>query len=235
MSTPHIRAEKGQIADRVIMPGDPKRAERIATQHLSDAVLVTDVRGILGFTGHHNGRPVTVMASGMGMPSLTIYATELAREYGVRQIVRVGTAGGLTERVRLGDVVIASGAHTDSAMTRGRVPGVSLSHIPDFALAANAVQHANARVPDGNTVHVGAVLTTDHFYLERPELMRALAAHGALATEMEAAGLYAVGMAESIRTLAIVTISDHLLTGEEMSSEDREARFQTALSIALAV
>lgn len=130
MSTPHIRADIGDIASRVVMPGDPRRAERIAREHLDGAKLVTDVRGILGFTGHWRGEPLTVMASGMGMPSLTIYATELAREYGVTQIVRVGTAGGLVEHVQVGDVVIATGAHTDSGMTAGRIPGVQFSHVP---------------------------------------------------------------------------------------------------------
>jgi purine-nucleoside phosphorylase len=234
MSTAHIGAAKGEIAPVVIMPGDPRRAERIARSSLEDARLVTEVRGILGFTGTHRGRPMSVLASGMGMPSMTIYATELAREYGVTQIVRVGTAGGISERVALGDVVIATSAHTDSAMSTARVPGVHLSHCPDPRLAFAALG-AGELIQDARRVHAGPVLTSDHFYLERPELMAALAAHGTLAVEMEAAALYAVGMAEHVRTLAVMTISDHLLTGEAMSSTEREERFGTALQIALAL
>ncbi|WP_062517229.1 purine-nucleoside phosphorylase [Demequina gelatinilytica] len=234
MPTPHIRAERGQIAERVIMPGDPKRAERIATEYLEGAELVTDVRGILGFTGTWDGRRVTAMASGMGAPSITIYATELAREYGVTQIVRVGTAGGMSTEVGVRDVIIATGAHTDSATTASRIPGVSFSHVPDFGLASAAVAEAS-RLGGDARVHAGTLFTSDHFYLERPELSAALTAHGTLAVEMEAAALYAVGAAERIRTLAIVTVSDHLLTGESMSSEERETQFDAAVRIALAL
>lgn len=232
MATAHINAKPGEIADRVIMPGDPRRAERMANEHLDNATLVTDVRGILGFTGAYEGRRTTVMASGMGMPSLTIYATELAREYGVQQIIRVGTAGGLTEEIALGDVVIATAAHTDSSMTASRIPGVRFSHTPDFALAAAAAEVARTTANHG-TVHTGAVFTSDHFYLERPEITTALAQHGTLAVEMEAAGLYAVGASEHIRTLAIVTITDNLATGAQLSSQEREANFATAAGVAL--
>lgn len=234
MPTPHIRAERGQIAPRVIMPGDPRRAERIARDYLDDAVLVTDVRGILGFTGTWEGRPVTAMASGMGGPSITIYATELAREYGVEQIVRVGTAGAMRADVAVRDVVIATGAHTDSSTMASRIPGVHFSHVADFSLARAAVAEAE-RLAAEVTVHAGQVFTSDHFYLERPALSDALAAHGTLAVEMEAAALYAVGAAERIRTLAIVTISDHLLTGESMTAEERESQFGTAVRVALAL
>ncbi|WP_062386723.1 purine-nucleoside phosphorylase [Demequina iriomotensis] len=234
MPTPHIRAERGQIADRVIMPGDPRRAERIAVDYLDDAELVTDVRGILGFTGTWEGRRVTAMASGMGAPSMTIYATELAREYGVTQIVRVGTAGGMSTDVHVRDVIIATGAHTDSGMTASRIPGVSFSHLADFGLARAAVETA-AALPGDAAVHAGAVFTSDHFYLARPELTAALTAHGTLAVEMEAAALYAVGAAEGVRTLAVVTVSDHLVTGESMTADERETQFDAAVRIALAL
>ncbi|WP_062316589.1 purine-nucleoside phosphorylase [Demequina maris] len=234
MPTPHIRAERGQIADRVIMPGDPRRAERIATDYLEGAELVTDVRGILGFTGTWEGRRVTAMASGMGAPSITIYATELAREYGVRQIVRVGTCGGMSTDVAVRDVIIATGAHTDSVMTASRIPGVQFSHLADFSLARGAVAEAE-RMGGDAAIHAGAVFTSDHFYLERPALTEALTAHGTLAVEMEAAALYAVGAAERIRTLAVVTVSDHLVTGESMTSEERETQFDVAARIALAL
>ncbi|MFP5359024.1 MAG: purine-nucleoside phosphorylase [Actinomycetes bacterium] len=238
MPTPHIRAARGEIAPIVVMPGDPRRAARIASDYLQEAVLVTDVRGILGFTGTWQGRRVTAMASGMGGPSMTIYATELAREYGVEQIVRVGTAGAMSADVAVSDVIIATGAHTDSGMTASRIPGVHFSHLADFGLARAAVDAAATLGGDLETpvrVHAGPVFTSDHFYLERPALTAALTAHGTLAVEMEAAALYAVGAAEGVRTLAIVTVSDHLVTGESMTAEERETRFDTAVRIALSV
>lgn len=230
MSTPHIGAAPGQIAPRVIMPGDPRRAERIAREHLADAELVTDIRGILGFTGTHEGMPVTVIASGMGGPSMTIYATELARFYGVERIVRVGTSGALRDDVAVRDVIVATAAHTDSAMSASRIPGISFSHAPDFALAAAAVRGAETA---SARTHVGAVFSSDHFYLERPAITAALGAHGTLAVEMEAAALYAVGAAEGIQTLAVLTVSDHVLTGEALPASERESAFAGALGLAL--
>ena len=231
MSTPHIAAGKGEIAKRVIMPGDPKRAERIARDHLDDARLVTDVRGILGFTGTVGGEPVTVMASGMGMPSITIYATELAREYGVTSIVRVGTTGAIHPDARVHDVVIATHAHTDSSMSAVRVPDVGFSHVADLGLVRRAVDAATA-LPGGSTARVGAAFTTDHFYIDRPELHAQLAALGTWCVEMEAAGLYAVGAAEGIATLSVLTVTDHLLTNEHLSAAERESGFQAALRVA---
>ncbi|MDQ1130862.1 purine-nucleoside phosphorylase [Microbacterium sp. SORGH_AS_0888] len=231
MTTPHIAAREGQIASRVIMPGDPRRAQRIAETRLERPELVTDVRGILGFTGLFEGEPMTVMASGMGAPSITIYATELVRFYGVRSIVRVGTAGGIHPDVAVRDVVVATAAHTDSAMSQTRVPGVVFSHAPDFSLAAAAVAaKAAVAVP----VHVGSVFSSDHFYATPTERFAQLAAHGALAVEMEAAGLYAVGAAEGARTLTVLTVTDLLATGESLSASDRETSFDGALTLALA-
>lgn len=231
MSTPHIAAAAGDIAERVIMPGDPRRAERIARAHLDDARLVTDVRGILGFTGTVGGEPVTVMASGMGMPSITIYATELAREYGVRTIVRVGTAGAIHPDARVRDVVVATHAHTDSAMTALRLPGVQFAHVADQRLVGAALRAVSA---DDDTVRVGAAFTTDHFYLDRPDLQARLAGLGTWCVEMEAAGLYAVGAAEGIATLAVLTVTDHLLSREHLSADERETGFARALRIASA-
>lgn len=231
MSTPHIAASPEQIASRVIMPGDPYRARRIAQTNLQDAVLVTEVRGILGYTGIYEGEPLTVMASGMGAPSMTIYATELARFYGVRQIVRVGTAGGIHPDVAVRDVVIATAAHTDSAMSAARVPGVMFSHVPDFSLARAAAAAADGA---GARVHAGAVFSSDHFYGTPEGLFDRLAAHGALAVEMEAAGLYAVGAAERVQTLAVLTVTDVPATGESLSSHEREISFDAALAVALA-
>lgn len=226
MATPHIAAEPGEIAPAVIMPGDPKRAQRIAEDLLDDPRLVTDTRGVLGFTGSVGGQPLTVLASGMGAPSISIYATELYRFYGVERIVRVGTAGALAASLRLGDVVIASAAHTDSSLPSLRVPGVTLALAP----SPNLLSTAMAAAPEAL---VGPVFSTDHFYLHRPDVLDALAGLGTLAIEMEAAGLYGVATAERREALTVVTITDHVRTGEQMPAELRETRYAAALDIAV--
>jgi purine-nucleoside phosphorylase len=233
MATPHIAADAGDIAPQVLMPGDPRRAQRIAERFFESPRLVTEVRGILGFTGSYRGRPITAMASGMGMPSLTIYATELARFYGVERIVRVGTMGSLQpETVRLGDVVIASSAHTDSAMSGFRIPGIQLSHAPAYPLLRAA---ADAAAASGARAHVGPIFSSDAFYHPRPELEAALASVGALGIEMEAAGLYDVAAAEGLEALAICTVSDYVIgPGDSMTSEQRESTFEAMVELALA-
>jgi len=231
MPTAHIAAERGDIAPAVLMPGDPLRARRIAEQFLDDTRLVTQVRGILGYTGTHGGLPVSVLASGMGMPSLTIYATELVRDFGVRTIVRVGTAGVLQRDIALGNIIAAASAHTDSSMTAARMPGVSFSHAASFPLLRNAVAHAEEA---GLALRVGPVFTTDHFYLERPTLMDQLARYGTLAVDMEAAGLYAVAAEEGIESLAIMTATDNLVTGERLTAGERETTFSAMVECALA-
>jgi purine-nucleoside phosphorylase len=231
MATPHLSAEPGDFAPVVLMPGDPRRARRIAEELLDDARLVTEVRGILGFTGTHDGRPVSVLASGMGGPSIAIYATELARFYGVRRLVRVGTAGALRAGMPLGTVVAASVAHTDSAMTTSWVPGVALAAAPAFVLLRAAVDAAEL---DGIRLAVGPVFSSDTFYADDPSTTQRLAALGTLAVEMEAATLYAVGAKEGVETLALVTLTDDLTTGEHLSAEQRETGFGVAARLALA-
>ena len=233
MATPHISAESGDFAPDVLMPGDPRRARHIAETVLDDARLVTEVRGILGYTGTHQGRPVSVLASGMGMPSISIYATELFRFFGVRRIIRIGTAGGMAPSLELGDVVIATAAHTDSAISANRIPGIHYSHAPSFALAAAAVAAARAGSHAG-TVHVGAVLSSDAFYLERPTTNVLLVDHGTLAVEMEAAALYAVADAEGGEALAICTISDLLFRDAALSADERELLFDHSVRLGLA-
>ncbi|MDH6490494.1 purine-nucleoside phosphorylase [Streptomyces sp. SAI-127] len=228
MVTPHLSAAPGDFAPDVLMPGDPRRARRIAETILQDARLVTDVRGIEGYTGTYRGVPLSVLASGMGMPSVTIYATELFRFYGVRSIARVGTAGGIPPSVGLRDVVVATAAHTDSAMGSHRIDGVHLSHAASFRLAAAAAQAAGT----GRHIHVGPVFTTDHFYLERPALFERLEAHGTLAVEMEAAGLYATAAAEGGQALAVLTVSDHVRRAEALTPAERETDFDRAVTIA---
>lgn len=233
MATPHISAEPGDFAPAVLMPGDPRRARRMAEQLLTDARMVTDVRGIQGFTGTHQGRPLSIMASGMGMPSITIYATELFRDYGVRRIIRVGTCGGLAPSVHVGEVIIALGAHTDSNMNQQRIPGLNFAAVASFDLARAAVDAAAGE----EGVHVGMVTTHDHFYLPAPDPRRneQLAAYGVLGVEMEAAGLFGVAAEFGAQALAVLTVSDHLMDpSQNMSAEDRETRFQRALSVATA-
>ena len=230
MATPHINAPDGSIAPAVLMPGDPRRAERIANLLMPDAEKVSDVRGIGAYTGVYNGKPLSVMASGMGQPSLAIYATELFTYYGVKRIIRVGTCGGMASKVKVGDVVIAIGSHTDSTVT-DIVPGVSLSHTASWNLLKAAVDAAE----DDMTVHVGPVVSRDKFYGNDPAEMQTLADLGTLGVEMESAALYMLAAKHGTEALTVLTVSDHLLDGsEDMSPEDRESRFQGALKLAAA-
>ena len=232
MATPHISADDGAFAPAVIMPGDPKRAERIAAAVLAEARVVSDVRGIRAYTGLVDGMPLSVMASGMGMASITLYATELFRFYGVERVVRVGTAGGLSPRLTGGDVVVATAAHTTSSMNELRVPGVHFAAAADYGLVRAAMDAA-----DGDPhVVAGTVVTNDHFYREfLGGLNEALAAHSVLACEMEAAGLYGVAAAEGKQALAVLTISNHItVPGRAMTSAERETTFDRALRVALA-
>ncbi|MEV6377969.1 purine-nucleoside phosphorylase [Streptomyces sp. NPDC051773] len=241
--TPHISAAPGDFAPLVLMPGDPRRARRIAETVLDDARLVTEVRGILGYTGTYRGVPMSVLASGMGIPSVSIYATELFRHYGVRRIVRVGTAGALPVSVALRDVVIASAAHTDSSVSRLLVDGVTLSLAASYRPLRAAVDAADFSEAEGPgtpggsrrpAVHIGPVFSSDHFYLDRPAVLDALERRGTLAVEMEAAGLYAVAAAEGAEALAVLTVSDHVRTGEALSAADRETGFDRAARVAAA-
>ena len=213
------------------MPGDPQRAEHIATTFLEGARRVTDVRNVWGYTGTWQGRPVSVMAHGMGIPSCSIYATELVREYGVRSLVRVGSCGALAPDVKLGDVIIALGASTDSKVNRLRFRGHDFAALADFGLVERAVAAARAAsVP----VRVGNVFSSDLFYSPEPEMFDVLEKHGVLGVEMEAAGLYGVAAEEGVRALTIVTVSDHIRRHEHLSSEERRTSFDAMIGIALA-
>ena len=235
MATPHIAAEPGDIAPLVVFPGDPKRAARIASDYLDGAKLVSDVRGIGAWTGTYQGVPMTAMASGMGIPSLSIYATELYRVFGVKRICRVGTCGGIAADVHVRDVVIGASAHTNSQVATLLVPGVTLSLTasPDMLIAA--VAEARNRNDDPTRIHVGSLYSSDFFYLDRPDITAGLAKLGCLGVEMEAAGLYACAAAEGGEALAVCTVSDHLTNDDPpMTAEERETGFETALKIGLA-
>lgn len=232
MATPHIDAEPGDIAELVLMPGDPKRAERIARDFLTDARLVSDVRGNGVYTGTHQGTPMSVMASGMGIPTIALYATELYRFFGVKRICRVGTCGGIAHHAKIRDVVIASHAHTNSQIATIQVPNVTVSLTASFDMLRGAVDAARA---SGSTVHVGPVYSSDYFYLARPDIIEGLERVGTLGVEMESAGLYATAALEGGEALTVLTVSDHLKDGSvDMSPLERETNFQAALSIAVA-
>jgi purine-nucleoside phosphorylase len=226
----HIAAGAGEIAPVVLMPGDPLRAQWIAETFLDDARCYTRVRGMLGFTGTWQGQPVSVQGSGMGQPSLAIYAHELFGEYDVQSVVRVGSCGALTETLAVRDVVIASGACTDSSMNRIAFEGLDYAPVADFELLRAAVGAAEQR---GTAVHVGLVFSSDSFYAARPELVSRMVGYGVLAVEMEASALYTLAAKFGRRALAICTVSDHVVTGEETTAAEREQTFGDMVEIAL--
>jgi purine-nucleoside phosphorylase len=231
MST-HIGAAPGQIAPTVLLPGDPLRARWIAETFLDGATCYSEVRGMSGFTGTWRGRPVSVQGSGMGQPSMAIYVNELFAEYDVHSIIRVGSCGALTDRLALRDVVLASGACTDSSMNRLRFHGLDYAPVADFSLLRAAYDAAAARTDV--TTHVGLVHSCDSFYSPRPELVQPLVDHGVLAVEMEASALYTLAASYGRRALAVCTVSDHVVTGEHTSAAEREQTFAAMVEIALA-
>ena len=229
MSTPHNAAERGDFAKTVLMPGDPLRAQYIAQTYLQNARLVNNVRGIQGYTGTYEGTRVSVMASGMGMPSMAIYATELFRDYDVENIIRIGSAGAISERLKLRDVVAAQGACTNSAFAQQyRLPG-TFAPIADFTLLETAVAVARGM---GVEMPVGNLVSTDNFYAADGRTAE-WGKMGVLAVEMEAAALYCVAAQLGKRALALCSISDHLVTGEELSAEARQTTFTTMMEVAL--
>jgi len=231
MST-HIGAEPGQVAPYVLMPGDPLRARWIAETFLDDAQCYSEVRGMLGFTGTYRGERVSVQGSGMGLPSLSIYVNELFREYDVRSVVRVGSCGALTEDLRLRDLVLASGACTDSSMNRIRFEGLDYAPVADFELL-RAAHDAFAAKERDVAARVGLILSSDSFYNPRPELTARMVEYGVLAVEMEASALYTLAAQHQRRALAICTVSDHIVTGEETTAKERQETFADMVEIAL--
>ena len=228
--TPHISARPGDLAEAILLPGDPLRAKHIADNHLDDARQVTAVRNMLGFTGTYKGRPVSVMGTGMGIPSASIYANELIAEYGVERLVRVGSCGGIAEDLELRDVVLAVGACTDSNVNRRRYAGKDFAAVADFGLLRAA---ADASEAQGIQARAGLVHTSDLFYSPEPDFFEPMKAMGVLAVEMEVAGLYGLAAEQGARALAILTVSDHVITGESTSSDERQSTFDGMVKIAL--
>lgn len=229
MST-HIGAAPDQIAPYVLMPGDPYRARWIAKTFLEDPVLYNDVRGMLGFTGTYRGVRVSAQGSGMGQPSLGIYAHELFAEYDTQAIIRVGTCGGLSEKVKVRDVILGVAASTDSAMNRPRFGDVTFAPAADFELMRIAADVAEERLLP---MVAGGLFSSDQFYNPNTTIASTLAGYGVLGVEMEAAALYTLAAQFSRRALAVCTVSDHLLTGEETSSQERQETFEDMIVMAL--
>jgi purine-nucleoside phosphorylase len=227
----HIGAQPGDIAERVLLPGDPMRAKWIAETFLKDPVCYTQVRGMLGFTGTWQGVPVSVQGSGMGMPSASIYTHELINEYGARSLIRIGSCGALAEDLQLGDVIAAIGSATDSNMNRVRFDGlVDYAPVADFSLLRTAADVAERR---GIALRVGPILAADAFYTDRPDLYDTLADYGVLAVEMESAAIYTIAARYGAKALTILTVSDHIKRGDKMDSAQREQGFSDMVQIGL--
>lgn len=229
--TVHIGAEKGDFAETVLMPGDPYRAKWAAETFLSDVRLVNEVRGMLGFTGTWKGHRVSIQGSGMGMPSLSIYANELIRDFDAKTLIRIGSCGGMQPHVKVRDVIIAMTATSVSTPSRTIFKDVNYAPCADWTLLRNAVLAAEAQ---GVTPHVGGIYSSDTFYDERPDLNEQMVRHGVLGVEMEAAELYTLAARYGRRALAVLTVSDHLQTGEALPSSERERSFGEMVEIALA-
>jgi len=230
MST-HIEAKQGEIADTVLMPGDPLRAKWIAETFLEDAFCYNKIRGMLGYTGTYKGQKISVQGSGMGMPSAMIYFHELIQDYGVKNIIRVGSAGSYQEEVKINDMVLAMAASTTSGMNNSKFINSDYSPTANFELFIKAVNYAQEhKIP----IKAGNVLSSDEFYVDDPEEYKLWAQYGVLCVEMETAGLYTIAAKYNIRALSILTISDSLVTKERLSAQARESSFKDMVEIALA-
>jgi purine-nucleoside phosphorylase len=230
MTTPHINASPGDFAETVLMPGDPLRAKHIAEGFLDDVRQVTDVRNMLGFTGTTGGRPVSVMAHGMGIPSASIYFTELFKDFGVKRIIRVGSCGTVVKNVAVRDLVIAMGASTDSSVNRARFGGYDLAPLASFDLLRVAVRVAEAReLP----YHVGNIFSADLFYAADPGQFDLMEKYGILGVEMETAGLYTLAAEYHAEALSICTVSDNIRTGEALTPAERQTTFDQMIELAL--
>ncbi len=225
----HIQAKKGEIAETVLLPGDPKRAEWIAKTFLENPVCYNEIRGMLGFTGTYKGKKISVQATGMGIPSALIYATELLKFYGVKNLIRVGTAGSYQKVVKVNDIVIAMSASSNSGFNRSRFQFADFAPTANFDLLMKATKYARE---NNIGFHAGNVLTSDDFY-EDDDVYKKWARYGVLCVEMETAGLYSVASKFGARAISVLTIADSLVTGEHLSSKDRETSFDGMIKIAL--
>jgi len=228
--TIHIGAKPGEIAETVLLPGDPYRAKWAAENFLKDAKLVNEVRGMLGFTGTYQGHPVTIQGSGMGMPSLSIYVNELIKDYDAKTLIRIGSCGAMQKDIAVRDVIIAMTATTVATPSSTIFRELNYAPCADYALLRAAVDAAQ-KIDVG--VHVGGIYSSDTFYDERPDLNAEMTRHGILGVEMEAAELYTLAARYQRRALAVLTVSDHLITGDALPSNQRESSFGDMVQIAL--
>ncbi|GGG43175.1 purine-nucleoside phosphorylase [Bizionia arctica] len=226
----HIEAKKGEIAETILLPGDPLRAKWIAETFLENPVCFNEVRGMLGFTGTYNGKRVSVMGTGMGVPSISIYAHELITEYGVKNLIRVGSSGSYQKHIKIRDIVLAMAASSNSGVNELRFGGADYAPTADFGLFQKAVEVAKMKsIP----LKAGNVFTSDEFYTDDFESYKKWSKFGVLCVEMETAGLYTVAAKHNVNALTILTISDSLVTGERTTSKERETTFKDMIDIAL--
>lgn len=226
----HIAAKNGEIADTVLLPGDPKRAKWIAENFLENAVCYTDIRGMLGFTGTYKGKRISVQGTGMGIPSMSIYITELMKDYGVKTLIRVGSAGSYQEDVKIRDIVVALSTSTDSNINNRRFKGASFAPTVNFDLLSKVLKTAEEK---NIKIKAGNILTSDEFYNDDPSYFKKWAEFGVLAVEMETAALYTLASKYKAKALSILTISDSLVSPEITSSEEREKTFNEMIELAL--
>ncbi|CAA2929580.1 purine-nucleoside phosphorylase [Arsenophonus endosymbiont of Bemisia tabaci] len=230
MVTPHINAEMGDFAEVMLMPGDPLRAKHIAENYLTDSRQVNNVRGMLGFTGNYQGRSISVMGHGMGIPSCSIYMKELITDFGVKTIIRVGSCGAISHQVKLRDIIIGLGACTDSKVNRLKFDDNDFAAIADYQLVHNAVTAAKAK---NLNVLVGNIFSTDLFYTSQTQVFNTMEKYGILGVEMEAAGMYSIAAEYGVKALTICTVSDHIRRGEKITSAERQTTFNEMVEIAL--
>ncbi|MEJ8546234.1 purine-nucleoside phosphorylase [Brevibacillus borstelensis] len=226
----HIGAKPNDIAETILLPGDPLRAKYIAENFLEGAVCYNNVRNMLGFTGTYKGQRVSVQGTGMGVPSISIYIHELMAEYGVQNLIRVGTCGAIQEDIKVRDVIIAMSSSTDSQVNRLRFNQIDFAPTANFELLHKAYQAAVGR---NLSVKVGNVFTSDTFYQESLDLYKKLASYQVLAVEMETTALYTLAAQFKRKALSILTVSDHILTGEATSADERQTTFHTMIEVAL--
>lgn len=226
----HIEAKKGEIAETILLPGDPLRAKWIAETFFENPKCFNKVRGMLGYTGTHNGKPISVMGTGMGVPSISIYAHELITAYGVKNLIRVGSAGSYQKYVKIRDIVLAMAASSNSGINNSRFDGAYYAPTANFELFIKAVEVAKQKqIP----IKAGNVLSSDEFYEDDSNSYKKWSKFDVLCVEMEAAGLYTVAAKHDVKALAILTISDSLVTGESTTSKERETTFKSMIEIAL--
>ncbi|MFB7305142.1 purine-nucleoside phosphorylase [Heyndrickxia sporothermodurans] len=226
----HINAKQGDIAENILLPGDPLRAKYIAETFLVDVICYNNVRGMLGFTGVYNGKRVSVQGTGMGIPSISIYVNELIQSYGVKNLIRVGTCRAIQEDVQVRDVILAMSACTDSNVNRVTFPGIDFAPCANFDLLKKAYE---AGLKKGLHLRMGNVFTADAFYRDSMEIVKKLASYGVLGVEMETTALYTLAAKFKVNALSILTVSDHIFTGEETTAEERQTTFNDMILIAL--